>query len=69
MLQMLKETLPARTADGDDLHCKGQATRAKSISWEANNQCGSVGKETDSRDNNQPSKPVWRREEALWDMQ
>lgn len=66
MLQMLKETLPARTAD--DLHCKGQATRVKNISWGGNIPCGAVGKETDSWDDEQPSEPGWRREETLWDM-
>lgn len=45
LLQMLKETLPARTADADDLHCKGQVTKEKSVSWEVNIPSGTVGKE------------------------
>lgn len=69
MLQMLKETLPARTADADDLYCKEQATKINSISEEANIPCGTVGKETESKDDEQPSKPDWRREETLWNMQ
>lgn len=69
MLQMLKETLPVRTAANADLHCKEQFTRVKSNSWEANIPCGAEGQETGSKDDEQLSKTGWRRAETLWDMQ